>query len=231
MFHPFIDPLQIVFLLPALFLSLIATILIKYWSGKYLNQANISRTTGVDLVNRVAQKEHLDLRLDVINGSLTDNYDPRSRTLNLSYDVARGASITSVAIAAHELGHAIQHQKGSFLMTIRSMLLPALGIGTNLGYILLIIGIIINFTNLAWLGIILFSGAVIFSFLTLPIELDASRRGLALLRNEEILFADEMSGAKKVLFAAALTYLAAALQSLGQLLYFVLRVQRIGKRN
>lgn len=225
----FFDPLYLVFSLPALIVGGIASLLMNYWTGKYFKQENVNHLTGVDVVEKLARSQNLQLKLDVNPGRLSDHYDPRDNTLSLSADVARKTSITSVSIAAHEVGHAIQHQTGNFLIQVRSLLVPAVNIGTNVGYFLLIIGIIIGFVEMAWLGIILFSTALVFSLLTLPVEIDASRRALALLEEEQLLYHDEMSGAKKVLTAAALTYVAATLQSLGSLAYFFFRIQGINR--
>lgn len=230
MFVPFFDIKYLIFSIPAIAVGVIASLLLKYWTGKYSRQENLTRLSGVDAVERIARKENLSVRLEVNSGNLTDHYDPRNQTISLSRDVAQLASIASVAIAAHEMGHAIQHQKGSVLMSFRNLIVPMVNIGTNIGYFLLIIGIIIGLSGLAWFGIILFSFATIFSLLTLPIELDASRRALNIIKSENLLLPSEIGGANKVLLAAALTYVAATLQSVGSLLYFVLRVQGMSRK-
>lgn len=231
MFVPFFDLNYLLFSLPAILLGFTASILLKYWTNKYFSTQNINHLTGIDVVERLGRANGFNIRLEVTNGKLSDHYDPRSQTVRLSQEVAQTTSITAVGIAAHEMGHVQQHHTGNIMIKLRNTLIPTLNIGTSIGYYMLIIGIIIGLAQLAWVGIILFSGATFFSFLTLPIELDASRRALNMIQSENILFTDEIAGVKKVLFAAALTYVAATLQSLGSLLYFVFRVQGIGKRD
>lgn len=227
----YIDPLYIIFSLPAIFIGGLASLLLRYWTNKYLSRENLNHITGVEVVERIARKKGLDIRLTVNDNFLSDHYNPSDRTLSLSRPIAQTTTITAVGIAAHEMGHALQHHNGNILLSLRNLLVPALNIGTSLGYFLLIMGIIIGFTQLAWVGIILFSGSTIFSFMTLPIELDASSKALKLIREEQLLFPEEISGAKKVLTAAALTYVAASLQSLGSLVYFFLRVRGMGRRD
>lgn len=225
----FYDPIWLLFALPGIVLSLVATILIKAWNNQYQGYESINHLSGVDVVQKIAQKYNLVVRLEINEGVLTDHYDPRNQVISLSQQVAYSTTISAIAVAAHEMGHAIQHQKGSLFMNIRNLLVPALSIGTNLGYFLIIIGLVVASSQLGYLGIILFSAASIFSLLTLPIELDASDKALKILSREQLLYADEMPGAKKVLMAAALTYVAATLQSLGQLLYFVFKVQGLNR--
>lgn len=219
------DLLYILFALPALLVGLIATILMKVWTGKYMKQQNVNHITGIETVEKIATAYNIPISLEIIDGNLTDHYDPSSHTLRLSREIAQETTIAAVAIAAHELGHAMQHKKGSVLLKLRNTLVPTLSIGTTLGYILLIAGIMLSMTTMSWIGIILFSGTTIFSLLTLPIELDASRKALIMIQKQELLFSDEVIEAQKVLSAAALTYVAATLQSLMTLMYFVYRVK------
>lgn len=162
------------------------------------------------------------LRMQGIAGEMTDNYDPRSKTLNLSEGTARGASVASLAIVAHEIGHAQQDATGSFLLQLRGGIVPAVNIGSQLGPILFIIGLVLQFSTLMWVGIGLFSLAFIFALITLPVELDASNRAMQMLTTSGLLVgADEQKGARSVLNAAALTYVAALVMALMQLLYYV----------
>lgn len=227
----FIDPLYIIFALPALVIGIIAQILLKIWTNQYFKQTPISNFNGAQTVEKISNNHGFDISLALTNHSLGDNYNPSNRVLTLSKDIAEKSSITSIGIAAHELGHVQQHMSGSTLIRLRTAVVPALNIGTNIGYFLLIGGIILGLSNLAWVGIILFSGATFFSLITLPIELDASRRALKLINQAQILLPQEIPGVKKVLSAAALTYVAATIQSIGTLLYFILRVQGIGRRD
>jgi Zn-dependent membrane protease YugP len=161
--------------------------------------------------------------IEVINGRLSDNYDPRSKTLRLSTDVANSNSLAALGVAAHETGHAVQDATGYSLMKMRSALVPAANLGSNLGMILFFAGLVF-FRSQAMLniGIVLFSAAVLFTLVTLPVELNASSRALALLSDKGILVSTELDGARAVLRAAALTYVAAALMAILQLLRMVL---------
>ena len=216
--------------IPAFLVGLVATLLIRFWSNKYFKVPNVNRISGIDAVEKIATNNNVDIQLDINPGFMSDHYNPRTKVLSLSKKVAQIASITSVSIAAHEMGHTQQHKSGNFMLSVRTFLVPVITFGSYLGYFFLILGIIIGLSQLAWLGIILFSGTTFFSLFTLPIEIDASRRALNFLQKEQILFPDEMIGAKKVLIGAALTYIAATMQSLSNLLYFIFRVQGIGKR-
>lgn len=231
MIGPYFDPLYFLFALPALALGAIAQILLKIWTSRYHAIVPVSGLNGAETVEKIVKAEGFPISFDVTAQNLGDNYNPLNKTLTLSHEIAQRSSITSVGIAAHELGHVEQHMTGSLLIKIRTVILPAINIGTNIGYFMLIFGIVLGFADLAWLGIILFSGATFFSIITLPIEIDASRRALNMLKKENILLPQEFPGARRVLSAAALTYVAATIQSVGTLLYFILRVQGIGKRD
>ena len=165
--------------------------------------------------------------IEMIGGKLSDNYDPRSRTLRLSSDVAESASLASLGVAAHEVGHAVQHAEGYAPMRATHLLVPAANLGSNLGYILFLAGLIFfRSPLLVNLGILFFSAAVFFTVVTLPVELDASRRALASLSERGILVANEIDGARAVLRAAALTYLAAALMAILNLVRMILISRR-----
>jgi Zn-dependent membrane protease YugP len=156
-------------------------------------------------------------------GPLSDHYDPRNRSVNLSQAVYEGRSVASVAIAAHEVGHAIQHQKAYGPFKVRSALAPAAGIASSAWYFLLLIGIFANLTGFTTAAIVLFSLVVLFQLVTLPVEFDASRRAKQQLSALGLVTAGESKGASQVLTSAALTYVAAALVAVTQLLYLVLR--------
>ena len=222
----FFDPVYILFIAPGFFVGLLATILLKFWGNKYKNVQNVNHLSGVELAGKISSLYKLDFNLIIYGDTYSDNYNPTDKSLTLSRDVAYGTTITSLAITAHELGHAIQHKQGSILITIRSFLIPAVNIGTNLGYLLIVLGFIINFLQLSQAGIILFSLSTVFTLLTLPIEIDASNRAIKFLNTSEILFPDEVSGAKKILTAAALTYVAALFESVGQIFYFIFRIRK-----
>jgi hypothetical protein len=155
-------------------------------------------------------------------GNLTDHYDPRNKTLYLSQGVANVASVASVAIAAHELGHAMQDAEDYFPLRFRSALVPMVNIGSYLGWILIIIGLFLNFIQLAWLGVMVFAGGAVFALATLPVELNASARAKQLLVQTGIIRTEqEQRGVNEVLNAAALTYVAALVTAILQLLYYV----------
>jgi Zn-dependent membrane protease YugP len=219
----FFNPMYWLFIAPALLLMLFAQWRVRSAYSKWGKIANSRNLTGAQAAQRIMDENGLyGLGINPIDGELTDNYDPRSKTLNLSQGSATGSSVASLAIVAHELGHAQQDAQGNLLMAARSGLVPAVNIGSNLGPILLIVGLLINFTPLIWLGIGLFSLAFVFALLTLPVELDASSRAMKMLTTGGLLVGrDEADGARSVLNAAALTYVAAMLMALLQLMYYI----------
>ncbi len=162
------------------------------------------------------------VRVQGIGGELTDNYDPRNKTLNLSQGVANSNSVAAVAIAAHELGHAMQDAEGYFPLRFRAALVPMVNIGSWLGWIMILAGLFLKITNLAWLGVLFFSGGAVFALATLPVEFNASARAKRLLAETGIISGeDEQAGVNNVLNAAALTYVAGLAAAILQLLYFV----------
>lgn len=165
--------------------------------------------------------------LQSVRGELTDHYDPRANVVRLSEGVARQPSVASMAIVAHELGHVQQHQQRSPLILARNFLVPAITISPTVSYVAIFAGLMLSSAGLLWAGVVLFGVMVFFTILTLPVEFDASRRGLALLRASGLMQTqDDATGARKVLTAAALTYVAAAVTAVLQLLYFVALARR-----
>ncbi|HMK93636.1 MAG TPA: zinc metallopeptidase [Thermoleophilia bacterium] len=222
---------------PAYFLYvLIPTLLISGGVQLYLSSTyshwrkvrNSAGATGEQVGQALFERTSLQpLPLRRTKGELTDNFDPRTNVVNLSRNVASQASVASMAIVAHELGHVQQHQQQSALMGTRNFLVPALTVSPMISYGAIILGLVLQVTGLIWIGIFFFALMVLFSIVTLPVEIDASRRGLRLLREAGLMqTAEDASGARKVLTAAGLTYLAAALTAVLQLLYFVLLAQR-----
>ena len=172
-----------------------------------------------------------DVRVMGIGGNLSDHYDPRDKTLKLSPGVANVPSVAAVAVAAHELGHALQDSEGYLPMRIRSALVPAVNIGSNLGWILIIVGLIFNWTGLAWAGVIAFSLGALFALATLPVEFNASSRAKRMLVESGIILGEEeQRGVNNVLNAAALTYVAGLVTAVLQLLYYVMLVSGLGGR-
>jgi uncharacterized protein len=167
-----------------------------------------------------------DVEIRAVEGRLTDHYDPRNRTLNLSPDVGQASSVAALGVAAHEAGHAIQDARHYAPMRVRQAFVPAASIGSSLAVPVIFIGLIIGSLGLTNIGLALFTAIVVFQLITLPVEFDASRRALVALSDGGLLQADELDGAKQVLSAAAWTYVAAFVASLAQLLYFFLASRR-----
>lgn len=220
----FFDPLFILFSVPAFLVSAVASLLLNWWTRKYSKVENQQRLTGMQTSERLIGHYGFQVGVTPIRGHLTDNFNPTNQTVSLSEKVAGIPSVTAVAIAAHEFGHVEQYAHGSLLLKARAALVPAVDIGSNLGFILITIGLALSATGLAWAGVALFSLTVLFSLLTLPVEIDASRRAFRMIRELNLLAPTEMPGAKRVLTAAALTYLAALLSALGNLAYFLVQV-------
>jgi Zn-dependent membrane protease YugP len=225
------DPTYLLFMVPAFIVMIIAQ---SYVSGAYRKWSQVaaqSRFTGAQAAQRLITYGGLSVTVDGVRGKLTDNYDPRTKVLHLSEGVYNGSSVASLAIAAHELGHAMQDQAGYFPLRLRAALVPAVNIGSYLGWILIFIGLLIRQTNLAWLGVLVFSGGALFALATLPVELNASARAKTLLTNTGMIIGEnERRGVNNVLNAAAFTYVAGLLTAVLQLLYFVSLVGGMGGR-
>ena len=207
---------------PLLF-GLWAQMKVKRTFAKYSQVAPRNGMTGAEAAAAVLRSSGLpQLSIRPVAGRLTDHYDPRNRTLNLSQDVGQAASLAALGVAAHEAGHAIQDARGYAPMRIRQALVPAAQFGQSLWFLPVVIGLIVGATGLVTVGLVLFAAVVLFQLVTLPVEFDASKRALASLQQQGLLAADEMGGARAVLNAAALTYVAGFVASLGQLLYFFL---------
>jgi Zn-dependent membrane protease YugP len=221
-----------IFMLPAFLLMLVAQYYVSSTYRKWSQVGNRSRLTGAEAAQRLIRAGGLsNVRVEGVQGNLTDHYDPRTKVLRLSQGVYQTSSVASVAIAAHELGHAMQDQEGYFPLRIRSIMVPVVNIGSMLGWLFIILGIFLQLTGLAWLGVIIFAGGALFALATLPVELNASSRAKQLLVQTGIIVGqEEQSGVNKVLNAAALTYIAALLTSIMQLFYFASMVGGMGGR-
>ena len=207
MYYPFFDSSMII-LIPAIILAMYAQSKVKSTYEKYVKVKSTKGYTGEETARAILDKNGLsDVRIEHINGTLTDHYDPRTRVLRLSDMVYRGNSIASSAIAAHEVGHAIQHSKEYAPLTFRNAIVPVVSFASNLSWIFILAGLFLSFTGLIDVGIILFSGSVIFQIVTLPVEFNASSRALVELESVGVLTRDEIPYSKKVLDAAALTLL------------------------
>ena len=225
------DPIYFVFIVPALLLSLWASFRTKSAFNKYSRVPTANGQTGAEAAARLLASAGLsDVKILRAQGMLTDHYNPANRTLNLSQGVYDSRSVAAVGVAAHEAGHAIQHKEHYRPLGIRSMLVPTANIGSSLGYIVMLIGLFISSTNMILVGAVLFSAVLLFQIVTLPVEFDASRRAKVLLVEHGIITGPERTGVDRVLDAAALTYVAAAVSSLMTLLYFLFRAGVFGGR-
>jgi Zn-dependent membrane protease YugP len=219
----FFSPIWLLFALPGLILGLWARSRVKGAFNKYSKVRTARGVTGAQVARMLLDSEGLhNVQIEESKGRLSDHYDPRSRVLRLSPEVYNTPSVAAAGVAAHEMGHAMQHAGGYFPLQIRSAIVPAAQFGSSLAPWLFIIGFLFRFTALAWVGLVLFGLAVIFTLITLPVEFDASRRAKRLLAGNGIMIGDEMKGVDKVLDAAALTYVAAAVAAVGQFLYYLL---------
>lgn len=225
----FIDPVYFWYvLIPTLVISLSVQLYLRNTNAKWNKVKNSSGLNGTQIGKRLFDRTSLQsVQLDHVSGSMTDHFDPGANVVRLSDTTYNKNSVSAMAITAHELGHVQQYQTGSALIKARGFLLPALQFSPTISYIAILLGLWFNMTGMLWLGIIFFGIMVLFSFLTLPVEFDASKRGLILL-DEAGLMQNEQDrkGSQAVLRAAALTYLAAAVSSILQLLYYISVAQR-----
>ena len=227
----YFDPMYLVFALPAILLVMYAQWRVQSTYAKYTQVPNARRVTGTQAAEVLLQATGLqNVDITGVPGQLTDHYDPGKKILGLSAGVANTPSVAALGIVAHEVGHAQQDKEGYGLMRLRSGLVPIVSLGSTLGYIMFLGGIFLGFTGLAWLGILFFSSGAIFALVTLPLELDASRRALSLLQRTHLVYNEELGEARKVLNAAALTYVAALAQAISSLLYFVFILLGAGRQ-
>ena len=218
------------------FLILIPAILVGIWAQSKVNKTYekykkiniINGYTGEEIARMMLNEAGLfDVPIEVVNTRLGDHYDPKGRILRLSQDVYSGRTIAAAGIAAHEVGHAIQHKESYSPLAFRNSIFPVVNISSSLSWVILFAGLIFSIKPLVYFGIALFSIVVIFQLVTLPVEFNASTRALLILKGRNILYADEAAGAAKVLDAAAMTYVAATLMAISQLV----RLIAITKRN
>jgi Zn-dependent membrane protease YugP len=219
----FYDPRYILFMAPAFILMMVVQWYVQSAYKRWSKVPTTIRLTGAQAVQRLIQRSGLyEVRVEGVAGHMTDHYDPRSKVLRLSQDVYQGNSVAALAIAAHELGHAMQDKEDYFPLRFRAALVPAVNIGSYLGWILIFIGLLLGFTQLAWLGIAIFALGALFALATLPVELNASSRAKQLLSESGLIVGqEEMRGVNNVLNAAAMTYVAALITAVLQLLYYV----------
>ena len=228
----FFSPTYLIFMLPALALMGFASWYVRHAYSKWSQVRASSGLNGHMAAQRLISTGNLyGVQVQGTAGQLTDHYDPRNKTLYLSEGVANSPSVAAVAIAAHELGHAMQDAEDYFPMRIRAGLVPVVNIGSNLGWILIFIGLMLRSSNLAWVGVLVFSGGALFALATLPVEFNASSRAKELLYSTGIIQSEEeRRGVNQVLNAAALTYVAGLITAVMQLLYYVFLIGGMGGR-
>ena len=220
------DYYYLILVVPALIIAGIAQINVKKTYNKMAKIANRKRLTGAQAAAMVLQYYGINgVRIEVGHGRLSDHYDPRSNIIRLSPEVFSGVSIASVGIACHEAGHAAQHAQNYIPIKVRNAILPVANIGSTLGFYLAIFGYFLGYGLLIDIGIILFASVTVFQLVTLPIEFNASRRAISVIDETGMLYAEEIPQAKKVLFAAAMTYVASLLVSVMSLLRLILRTR------
>jgi Zn-dependent membrane protease YugP len=228
----YFDIRYLLFSLPALLLALIAQWKVQSAYRKYSRVRNMRNMSGLQTAELLLRANGLsDVSVQGARGVLSDHYDPGRRVLRLSRGVAQSPSVAALGIVAHEVGHAVQDQLGYAPLRVRSGLVPVVNLGTWMGVILFFLGIVIQISGLAWLGIIFFSGSVVFALVTVPVERDASRRALQMLTANGLLGTTDLQGVQSVLSAASLTYVAALAQALSQLLYFVFLATGMSRRD
>lgn len=222
MFGYYYDPTYILVLLGA-FLSIAASMGVKSTYAKYSKVQNSYGLTGCEVAERILHSAGIyDVSIEQISGELTDHYSPKEKVLRLSYGVCNSTSVAAIGVAAHECGHAIQHARDYAPIRVRNAIVPVVNIGQQLSMPMIILGLVLSWSGLVKLGILLFSFVLIFQVVTLPVELNASGRALTILRDGGYLVNSELKGARAVLTAAALTYVAAVISSALQLLRLVL---------
>lgn len=225
----FFDPLYLVFVGPAFVIALLAQIWVKSSFSKYSKVKPSSGYSGAQAAQAILESNGIhDVDIEPSRGFLSDHYDPRNKKLRLSPDVYNGSSLASVGVAAHEVGHAIQHAKGYAPLKLRSSLVPVTMVGSQLALPMFLIGAFIGIMELALIGAVMFGAVVVFQFVTLPVEFNASNRAIEQLQAAGVVRSQEAEGARRVLNAAALTYVAAAIQGLLTLLYFLFRLGLLG---
>ena len=219
----YFSPTYWLYMAPGMLLVMFASWYVKAAYKKWSKVPSKSRISGYEAAQRLITRAGLyGVQIESIGGEMSDHYDPRSKTLRLSEGVGQGTSVASLAIAAHELGHAMQDAEDYLPLKMRGAMVPMVNLGSKLGWVLIMAGLFFNFVNIAWIGVAFFAGGALFALMTLPVEFDASARAKRLLAETGIIQTEEeRRGVNNVLNAAALTYVAALVTSILQLLYYV----------
>ncbi|NDE75519.1 MAG: zinc metallopeptidase [Proteobacteria bacterium] len=228
----YFDPMYFVFSMPAFLFAMYAQWKVSSTFGKYRNVISSSGFTGEQIARRLLDAEGLfGVTIEATPGELTDHYDPRTKVVRLSESTMYRTSVAAVGVVAHEVGHAIQDATGYAPMRLRTSLVPVAGLGSSLGYILFFVGMFLNFFNLSLIGLLLFSAAAVFAAVTLPVEFNASNRAMRLLVDNGLVTSYDADLARKVLDAAALTYVAGLAQALSQVLYYAMILSGMRRRD
>lgn len=214
--------IYLLFSLPALLLGLWAQFKVKTAFNRYSKMRSFTGLTGAEVARHMLNSNGLnDVQVEEVQGFLSDHYDPTTRTLRLSQTVYRSNSLAAAGVAAHESGHALQHAEGYSALKFRTAMVPSVQLGSWLGPIIFVVGYFFHAESLSWAGILLFGATALFALVTLPVEMDATRRAKAWLSTSGVIYNTEMEGIHSVLDAAALTYVAAAVQAISTVLYYV----------
>jgi len=222
----YFDPWYFIIIAPGLLLALIASVWVRLAFSRYSRTPLAGGYSGAEVARELLRRSGIgDVGVEEHQGFLSDHYHPLQKVVRLSPDIYRGRSVAAAAIAAHEVGHAIQHARRFSLMSLRQALVGPANLGSNLSYILIILGFVLHAMGLVWAGIILFSAVVLFQLVTLPVEIDASRRARANLLETGIVSPVQAPAVSRMLTAAALTYLAAVITSILTLVYYIMRAQ------
>ncbi len=235
MFYPyygfFIDYWYIILVIPAMIIAMVAQIKVKSTFNRFSKVLSSRRITGAYAAQAVLNHYGItDVRIERVNGKLTDHFDPRSNVIRLSDAVYNSTSVAAIGVACHEAGHAAQHAEGYAPIKIRNSVLPVCNIGSFLGVPLALLGLFMSFEPLIYVGIALYAGILLFHLVTLPVEFNASRRAISVIDATNLLGDDEIGGAKKVLSAAAMTYVASMLVALANVLRFAFRILAANRR-
>lgn len=228
-FFYWFDWTYLVFILPCLVISMIAQTKVSSTFSKYSKIPNTRHITGVEAAQSVLSAHGItNVRIERVAGKMTDHFDPRSNTIRLSEPVYDSPTIAAVGVAAHEAGHAVQHAQGYLPNKLRSAILPVCNMGSKISWILIIVGLFlpVQYDWVLYLGILFYAASVVFTVVTLPVEFNASKRALAAIRNSTMLEGNEYSGARSVLSAAAMTYVAAAFTAIMSLLRLLVIANR-----
>ena len=232
MFGMFIDPLYLIMLIPGLLLAGWASLKVKSTFAKYSRIPSSRGLTGAETARRILRSNGIfDVQVEETQGMLSDHYDPRSKVVRLSPEVYRQPSVASMAVAAHEVGHALQHARGYAPLALRSAAVPMAQLGSYAPWIIMIGGFLLHMLELVYVGVALFTVTVIFQLITLPVEINASSRAKVQLAQMGLVSHADANGVSKVLTAAAMTYVAAAVSAVITLLYYLIRLGLIGGRD